>query len=160
MLDNALDLVQVGSVAIGATAVVVTFRGIRDQLWLATFTEYTRRYSEIMSALPFEARRPDGSFDLSAEPVEVKQRYLSTMREYFNLCSEELYLFRRGRVDRDTWDIWKAGIGEVARFPCFSVAWNTLRTEYLSFASFVEFMDDLVARQLDTPASEGGELET
>jgi hypothetical protein len=148
----------VGLAAVLATAalVVVTLRGIRDQLWMTTFAEYTRRYSEIMDVLPFEARRPGGSFTLNGLQAQERERVLGAMRKYLNLCSEEFYLHAKGRIDRDTWAIWKTGIRDTIRLPCFQGAWTLLRPEYDYFPAFCGFIDSLTK---DGPLSGPAETE-
>jgi hypothetical protein len=133
-------------VLVTALLALVTLKGIREQLWLMTFAEYTRRYSEIMDDLPFEARRPGGNFDLGALPVNERQRALGAMRRYLNLCSEELYLHQRRKVDDETWSIWVTGIRDTVRLPCFQHAWSLLRPEYDFYADFCSFMDDVAGK--------------
>ncbi len=142
--DQLIALATFGLVFATLLLVWVTLRGIRSQLWVMTFSEYTRRYSEIMEALPFEARRRRGNFDLAALSAPVRERVLGAMRKYLNLCSEELYLHRKGRIDREAWSIWRIGIGDTVCLPCFQQAWTLLRTEYDYYPEFCAFMDSLV----------------
>src|SRR5882672_736272 len=51
-------------VAVTGVGILLALRGVRDQVWILTFSEYTRRYAEVMEALPFEARRPGGDYNL------------------------------------------------------------------------------------------------
>jgi hypothetical protein len=60
-----LALGQVLTVLLAGLAILVTLRGIRDQLWVVIFTEYTRRHGEIVKELPSESRRPGGNLDLN-----------------------------------------------------------------------------------------------
>jgi hypothetical protein len=143
-LGTAIDLAQLGAFAVGVAALAVTFRGIRDQLWLQTFTEYTKRYSSIMEGLPFEARKPGGRFDPEDLDDDSTSAYLSVMRNYLNLCSEELYLFEKKRIDAETWLIWTDGMSQVTEFPGFEFAWRRLRDEYVPYEGFVTFMDALM----------------
>jgi hypothetical protein len=139
-------------VAVGTGALVVvtggfvatTLMGIREQLWLATFTEYTRRYSDIMDSLPFEARQPTARWDLDQVTTTERAAALGVMRRYLNLCSEEHYLVTRGKIDHQTWAIWTSGIRDTVRLPWFPDAWTILRSEYASVPDFCEFMDQLV----------------
>lgn len=55
--DAIVALAQVAAVLLAAFAIIVTLRGVRDQLWVIVFTEYTKRYAETVSDLP---RRPAG----------------------------------------------------------------------------------------------------
>lgn len=133
---------------VGATAFagVASLRGVRDQLWLITFSEYTRRYSEIMDGLPYEARRPGGDFDLKKLAEGERERVLATARRYLNLCSEELYLNKRGALDDGTWEIWRTGIADTARMPFFRDAWELLRQEYDYYGDFHAMVDDLLVK--------------
>jgi hypothetical protein len=128
-----------------ATVVLVwvTLKGIREQLWLMTFSEYTRRYAEIMDVLPFEARRPGGHYDHAAISPAERDGALGAMRQYLNLCSEELYLHSRKRIDHNTWEIWTTGIRDTVRLPFFKFAWQVLRPEYDYYSDFSAFMDSL-----------------
>ena len=100
--DVMVALATFALVLITGVAGLLSLRGLREQLWLVTFSEYTRRYSEIMDALPFEVRRPGGQFDVEAMPVDERDRALGAMRKYLNLCSEGLYLHNRGKIDGET----------------------------------------------------------
>jgi hypothetical protein len=66
------------------------------------------------------------------------------MRLYFNLCSEELYLHRRGRIDHETWNIWEKGIRGSAGDPFFASTWRLLSPEYESYPDFCDFMNGVV----------------
>ncbi len=48
-------LASVAGVIVALVAIVVTLRGLRDQLWLQTFSEYTRRYGEVEVGVPLSA---------------------------------------------------------------------------------------------------------
>ena len=144
--DVMVALATFALVLITGIAGLLSLRGLREQLWLVTFTEYTRRYSEIMDALPFEARRPGGQFDLEALPADERDRALGAMRKYLNLSSEELYLHNRAKIDGETWGIWRTGIRDTLRLPCFRGAWRHLRDEYDFFPEFREFIDSLSAK--------------
>src|SRR5574340_1046185 len=139
--DVMVALATFALVLITGVAGLLSLRGLREQLWLVTFAEYTRRYSEIMDALPFEARRPGGQVDLEALPVDERDRALGAMRKYLNLCSEGLYLHNRGKIDGETWGLWRTAIRDTLRLPCFSGAWLHLREEYDFFPEFREFID-------------------
>jgi hypothetical protein len=131
-------------VAATVLLVWVTLRGIREQLWLLTFSEYTRRYAEIVDMLPPDARRPGATFDFAALSPPERDRILTAMRRYLNLCSEERFLHSRGKIDATTWSIWRTGIRDTARLPCFQAAWTMLRSEYEYYTDFQAFMDELV----------------
>jgi hypothetical protein len=134
-------------VAVTAVGVLVAVRGVRDQMWILTFSEYTKRYAEIMDGLPFEARRPGGTYDLDTRSTGEREQVLSAMRRYLNLCSEELHLRSRGVLDNGTWRIWRTGIEDVARMPFFVDAWRDLRSEYKYYGDFCQFVDELLEQR-------------
>lgn len=135
---------NVAAVAVGAVAIIAALNGVRNELWMITFAEYTRRYDTIMNELPFEARHPGGDFLLDRLQSSERTRVLGTVRRYLNLCSEELYLRKRKKIDRQTWSIWQTGIKDTMRLPGFTGAWDLLRVEYDYFPEFCAFMDNLM----------------
>jgi len=142
-LPGLLEVATFALVGATAAGAYVGLRGIREQLWLQTFSEYTRRYSEIMDGLAFEARRPGGIFDFNQLPSAEREQTLGVMRRYLNLCSEELYLHSRGMLDKGTWEIWRMGIVDTVSMPCFPDTWKVLRQEYRCYDDFCTFVDGL-----------------
>ncbi len=138
------DWIQAGVLALTGLAIAMSLRSVRDQLWLQTFSDYTRRYLEILDRLPEEARVPDESVDLDDLPAPERRRLLVSLRRYFNLCSEEFYLRKRRRIDSETWKIWESGIRATMRLPTFRSAWGIIGPEYAYFADFSAFMKGVV----------------
>jgi len=130
----------VAGVLLGAVAIAMSLRGVRDQLWLQTFADYTRRYGEIVRELPSEARRPGGNFVFEELEPEEQGHVLNISRAYLNLCSEEYFLHERGKIDDQTWGIWRAGMVDVLRAPWIQTTWETLKPEY-KFLEFCDFLD-------------------
>jgi hypothetical protein len=149
------DIVQTLALIAAAAGVWVRLRGIQNQLWLQAFTEYTRRYADAMANMPFEARHPGPPSELTSLDEETRKSTLTAMRRYFNLCSEELYLHERGRIDKETWVIWRTGIQESARWPYFAGSWVFLRDEYAPYQSFCDFMDDIVNKAMEKAKAVG-----
>jgi hypothetical protein len=136
--------VSIAGVIATLLAIVFGFRGIRNQLWLSMFSEYAKRYAEIMDALPFEARHPGSGFDARALPDYQQKRFLSAIRNYLNLCSEEFWLKEKGLIDGRTWEVWTKGMAQVAGLPSFDFAWEKLKSEWDYFDDFRTFMDRIV----------------
>ena len=65
---------------------------------------------------------------------------LGAFREYLNLCSEEMWLHKNRRIDRQTWTVWEHGMRQVARFPSFLEAWQVLSVEYEYYGDFQRFV--------------------
>jgi hypothetical protein len=67
---------------------------------------------------------------------------LNAARAYLNLTSEEFFLHARGRIDDETWRIWKTGIAETVRLPWLQLAWQVLEIEYAYFPEYCGFIDE------------------
>jgi len=141
------DIIEALAFIAAAVSVWVQLRGIQNQMWLNTFTEYTRRYDEAMTTMPFEARGIGVPVEVNGLSDDLRKSVLTAMRRYFNLCSEERYLHQRGRIDSKTWNIWKTGIRDSACGPFFASAWRCLAAEYEFYPDFRDFMNDLVKGQ-------------
>jgi hypothetical protein len=128
-----------------AVGVWVQLRGIQNQLWLQMFTEYTRRYSEVMAGIPFEASGIGAPAELSTLEEDQRKAVIGGMRRYFNLCSEEFYLHQKERVDGETWGIWQSGIQASTRGPFFASSWRYLRAEYRFYPAFSKLIDGVIA---------------
>ena len=142
----------VATVVLASAGLLITLRGIRDQLWLQTFAEYTRRYAEIVRELPSESRRPGSGFSLDALGPDERGRILNAARGYLNLASEEFFLHGRGRIDNETWGIWKTGIAETVRLPWLQLAWQELEPEYTHFEDYCGFMRECVSGSTSQPS--------
>lgn len=132
---------SVAAVIVSAFAIAVALKGVRDQLRVTVFLTYTERYSKIMNEVPFEARQPDSGYRLASRPEDERTRVLGAFREYFNLCSEEMWLHEHHRIDRQTWSVWEHGMHQVARFPSFLEAWQILSVEYDYYGDFQQFVN-------------------
>jgi hypothetical protein len=138
------DWIQLGVIAVAGLGIAMSLRSVRDRLWLQTFSDYTKRYDDILDRLPEEARLLEESLNPDDLTAVERRRLLIGFRRYFNLCSEEFYLRKRRRIDVETWGIWEKGIRQTMRFPTFRRAWETIGVEYAYFADFRAFMQGVV----------------
>jgi hypothetical protein len=145
-----ITVATVAAVLVSALAIVAGLKSVRDQLRVTIFLEYTKRYGKIMKDMPYEAREPGSGYRLASQPKDERYRVLAIFREYLNLCSEEKWLYDHRRVDHPTWNIWKYGMQDVARFPSFLDAWQALSPEYEAYEDFQEFVTELLPREPST----------
>ena len=76
-------------------------------------------------------------FDYS-DSGEQKEQMLRYMRAYFDLCSEEYYMFTQGHVDDDIWENWKEGMLVAFKRKAFIDAWkNTNKENYKDFSKWI-----------------------
>lgn len=93
------------------------------------FSEYTRRYLDIL------LRMPDRMFMQSGGLTPDVCKYLTI---YFDLCSEEFYLHKNGDIPEDIWLNWVEGMKITMRPPIYHTGWKILSSTYNE--DFIHFM--------------------
>jgi len=93
------------------------------------FAEYTKRYQKIMFHLP------ENMDDIDGLKNKETRRYL---RIYFDLCDEQYFLYRKGRLNRRIWKNWKEGMESMFSTKIVSTYWKENRTDSSKFNDFVE----------------------
>jgi len=122
-----------------AWALLFTVRNFKKQLQLNFFAEYTKRYQEIILNFPESIHEKDFGFEMLNE--EERNKTLCYMRVYFDLCSEEYYLWKSKHIDEKTWKEWESGIKHAFSKAAFREGWKiiTMNTIYYKdFSSFVK----------------------
>lgn len=95
---------------LGALGVIVTFYfGItktqmeNDRLFKELFRDFNLRYSELNECL---YNITDS--DKTIESLSFKEK--DKIYDYFNLCAEEYYWFKKNRINKNVWYSWKEGM--------------------------------------------------
>lgn len=79
------------------------------------YAEYTKRYQDIILAMP------DNVFNGTEEVNSITLKYTQL---YFDLCSEEYYLYRAGQIPKDIWNNWKEGMILTTKLTLFRLCWK------------------------------------
>lgn len=123
---------------LGVLAVFFQLKGLRQQIKLQNYADYTKRYAEIVLHFPEDVNSQDFKLDKRHKDYSQIMRY---MRAYFDLCFEEWDLNRRKLIDLNAWKVWEGGMKTAFRKSAFQQAWKIIRdsdTEYGSeFEKFV-----------------------
>lgn len=85
------------------------------------FAEYTRRYQDIILAMP------DGVF---AGTAGVNSTTLKYMNLYFDLCSEEYHLYQEGLLPDEVWYNWVEGMRVTTNLALYRQCWERLKGQY------------------------------
>ena len=93
------------------------------------FSEYTRRYQEIIIHMPIDNKHPE---------------WLKYVQLYFDLCSEEFHLHEMGLIDDKVWILWVEGMQETMKQNSFRVAWKHPLGQLYTDDNFIRFMDNKV----------------
>ncbi|NVK43052.1 MAG: hypothetical protein HWE39_17545 [Oceanospirillaceae bacterium] len=143
-VSDIAAVVSIIGVFITALALWFTVRSFKNQLQLSFFADYTKRYQEITLNFPESINEKDFSFD-DLSP-EVRDKTLRYMRAYFDLCSEEYFLWRKKHIDDETWSEWKTGIEFAFSKTAFVKAWEILRLDTIYYGKFVEFANSSILK--------------
>ena len=150
-INLALQLITVAILAIGAYFGVRQLKELSTQAKLNIFTTYTTRYSEIVSKLPAEVNINNRSVlvDLTAER---RNELMGLFRKFFDLCSEEYYLFQEGLVNKKVWNLWTKGMEFHMESKSFQDAWSLVKGEGYdpNFVIFLEGLADYRGHQSKT----------
>ncbi|MCG7970003.1 MAG: hypothetical protein JBO36_05035 [Candidatus Thiodiazotropha taylori] len=113
----------------------------RKQLQLTVFTDYTKRYQEIILNFPEEINRDD--FDFDKLDTEKRDKTLRYMRAYFDLCSEEYFLHSKGDIDEATWNEWRSGMRFAFSKSAFKKGWEIVNLDTMYYPDFFKFVNTL-----------------
>lgn len=93
------------------------------------FSEYTRRYQEIILHMPTDNNHPE---------------WLKYVQLYFDLCSEEFHLHQMGLIDDTVWSLWVDGMRDTMKPISYKLAWQNHLGQLYSDKNFIYFMDNTI----------------
>jgi|KBSSwiStaDraftv2_1062776.scaffolds.fasta_scaffold790460_1 hypothetical protein len=125
-----------GTVA-GVAVIFVQLRHLSRQIKLQSFSDYTKRYQEIILNLPD---------DIHAREFTLKDRrdyekIMRYMRAYFDLSYEEWFLEGQRLIDPRFWQVWRIGIRTAMSKPAFQQSWEIIKTDSRFGTPFENFID-------------------
>ena len=135
--------ISIITMLITAVALWFTVNSFKKQLQLNFFADYTKRYQEII--LNFPEIINEESFKLDELETDARDKTLRYMRAYFDLCSEEYYLWKKKNIDDDTWKEWETGIKFAFSKPAFRQAWEVLSLDTIYYGAFTKFVNDAIS---------------
>lgn len=116
---------------------------LKKQLMLQNFSDYTKRYQEIIQRFPENINEPTFSLDALDDNYTPIMR---AMRMYFDLCFEEWYLNKRGFIDQRIWDIWHGGMKTALSKTAFIQAWDIVVRDTEYGTEFEQFIAGLLLK--------------
>lgn len=139
--NNWAIVTSISSTLITAGAVALTVRNFKKQLQLQFFADYTKRYQEII--LNFPDWINDENIQISELPPEIEDQILRYMRAYFDLCSEEYFLWKNHYIEDETWYEWQSGMSYAFSKPAFMQAWERLSFGAIFYREFAALVESL-----------------
>ena len=115
--SNLATAVAVIFTAFGAWAGVRQLRLLEQQSVTSFEDGLVVAYREIAKDLPLDAL-------LGANMKERKvDHHLPVFYRYFDLCNQQAFLYKQGRIRPATWQLWLEGIVSNLQRPAFALAW-------------------------------------
>lgn len=100
-----------------------------DKMRKELFTEFNSRYDALNDFL--EQITQSSSLDELKQQNEEYEVLRCKLNDYFNLCAEEYYWYKKGRIDDTIWKSWQAGMNSwYSNKPVIKEAWER---EYKNF---------------------------
>lgn len=82
--------------------------------------EFAKEYRLLMSRVPTKALLGEQLSD------DEYQAAFDEFYHYFDLCNEQIFLSKSGRISKSTWNFWKEGMISNFSRPAFARAWNEI----------------------------------
>lgn len=98
-----IEVVSAVAVVIGVWFAVIQLAAVRRQEHRQFENLYVQRYWQIIDRL-------SADFRLRRTRDNLSERDLLALLSYLELCEDEADLYESGRITRETWNVWKAGI--------------------------------------------------
>lgn len=109
-----MDSEIIASVIIGFSALGVSwFYSYRtaklegDKMMKELFTEFNQRYSRLNDYLAYLEKQ---GWTLQELELANNKDYRNAVIDFFNLCAEEYYWYKKGRIDPKVWKAWHSGM--------------------------------------------------
>jgi hypothetical protein len=140
MLEYVEVVAKLGAIIIATGTVIAALIGafsyarfFRRSAQTLLFMRYTERFEKIMDSFPEEAVR--FRFNLGALPERSAALSLAVLK-YFNLCSEEWDLYKKGYIEPKVWAIWEGEMRRMLQSPLFVREWQALQREFEAYPEF------------------------
>lgn len=115
MPKDYLDFIS--TVVIGGVGLAITIiynkhtRQIaQDQIFKELFTSFNARYDNLNNVLYEILEKCPQYIDYTSLPLDQLLKYKRAMNDYFILCAEEFFWYKKGRIDEKVWRSWQIGM--------------------------------------------------
>lgn len=115
--SNVATAIAAVFTAFGAWAAVRQLRLLEQQSVTSFEDGLVDEYRDIAKDLPLDALL---GADMTVQQVVDA---LPAFYRYFDLCNQQVFLHKLGRIRAETWVLWKDGIVSNLRRPAFALAW-------------------------------------
>jgi hypothetical protein len=124
--------------SIGVVLLLLQLRSLSTQIRLQHYSDYTRRYQELVLKFPEEVQSTDFKLEGRPDYDELMRHF----RAYMDLCFEEWDLNNRKLIDPRFWEGWRAGMQFAFSKPAFKQAWKRIKRNSCFGEEFEAFVDE------------------
>ncbi len=114
-ITAAATIATASGVVVGA----LQLRASKQQAMTSFEDDLDREYRQIVGQLP-----PLAFFKDATERIDEDSH--RAFYRYFDLCNDQLFMIRQGRIRSATASQWRDGIGGNLTLPSFRTAWNEI----------------------------------
>lgn len=94
-----------------------------EQMLKQLFTEFNSRY-DLLNEFLSEIEKNYYNSDLLIDDKRCEILKQKTI-DYFNLCAEEYFWYKKKRIDQKIWDAWSAGMQHWYKVPAIQALWDS-----------------------------------
>jgi len=137
-LNKLIEILKdLGPVIVAVVAICLTYRHHKhskkianDRMMKELFGEFNKRYDVLNGYLEKITNHESMEYLMNDNPLEY--HFLrNKLNDYFNLCAEEYYWYKNGRIDEDLWKSWEVGMN--AWYDNYAIIREAWKEEYESF---------------------------
>jgi len=107
-----------------------------DRMSKELFTEFNSRYGKFNDSLV------DISKCQTIDELEKDSKLKNNLIDYFNLCAEEYFWYKKGRIDSLIWKAWSAGMNDWYKYPVIQAAWEKEIEEFDCRSYYIKDMNE------------------
>jgi hypothetical protein len=142
LLDNLVQLGQVGTIVIGSLGLFVALRNQRRQLNAQMFIEFSGRFQKLFRLFPTEAwlanRNP-------SRPLPPPSQELTDCTLYCIQFVADVYILHKvGYISNNLWILWEREIKQTLQGPLFRREWKGVEAEFAHNPEFLQYINMLM----------------
>jgi len=120
-LENVFSVLgQLSPIILSGVAIWLTFRYQKhskklanDKMLKELFTEFNTRYDKLNDTLnEISDGHPNWLNNIKSDE-KYKQNSYNVIIDFFNLCAEEYFWFKEGRINAKIWKSWSKGMNDI-----------------------------------------------
>jgi len=139
--SNINDKLKIVELLLPSIAIILTLHHFKYQHRLNFYTVYTERYQSLILKFPNKINYKSFEFKDGCSDSEESLRI---MHAYFDLCSEQYTLNKEGKIAKDTWITWQAGMKTAFKKTAFQQGWFLVTDEKKGNVKFGSEFEDFI----------------